>query len=138
MANLTDGGKGALTFPDYVRKGISNKRKGTKLSEETKLKISLSRKGIIFSKEHKEKLAAARRKRITTQETRNKMSQTSLGKINIKKFILTDPNGIEYTTENGLTSFCREHGLVSQNFHKVLNGERKHSNGWRIRRYEKQ
>lgn len=136
LANLTDGGKGALTFPDYVRKMVSEKRKGFKHSEETKKLISESRKGMVFSEEHKSKLKAARAKRTITQETRQKASNTSTGKINIKKYILTSPEGVEYTTENGLSDFCRKHGLIVTLMSKVAQGKRKHHKGWKAKRNE--
>lgn len=134
LANLTDGGRGALTFPDYIQKKASEKRKGRKLSDETKKLISESRKGIIFSDEHKKKLSEARKNRITTQETRQKTSNTSTGKINIKRYVLTSPEGIEYTTENGLSDFCRKHGLQPSNFMKVLSGKRRNQKGWTIKK----
>ena len=62
------------------------------------------------------------------------MSQTSKGKINIKRYKLTDPDGIEYTTTNGLVNFCEKNNLTSTNLMKVLKGDRKHHKGWTIER----
>lgn len=44
------------------RDKISNKLNGTKISEETKLKMSLSRKGKKFSEEHKRKISENNKK----------------------------------------------------------------------------
>jgi hypothetical protein len=133
LKNLTDGGEGSInTIP-----GLSDKLKlihtGSKRSEETKKRMSDARKGIKFSDEHKKNLSTSRKKRITTIETREKCSKTSKGKINIKKYILIDPQGKEYITENGLTLFCQERGLKHTNFFKVLKGERSHVSGWKIK-----
>ena len=105
-----------------------------KHSDETKKKISEIRKGIKFSEEHKKKLSIARKKRITTYKTRQKMSKSSKGRINIKKYKLIDPNGIEYITTNGLAKFCEENNLTSSNLMKVLKGDRNHHKGWTIKR----
>jgi len=136
LKNLTDGGEGAInTIP-----GLSEKLKkihtGSKRSQSTKDKMSLAREGIVFTEEHKNNLSIARKKRITKIETRIKASKTSKGKINIKKYKLTDPDGKEYVTENGLTVFCEQHCLCSPNFYKVLKGERNNVCGWKIQRIE--
>ena len=60
------------------------------------------------------------------------MSIASKGKINIKTYKLTDADGNEYITENGLSVFCEQHNLTSANLMKVLKGQRKHHKGWRI------
>ncbi len=133
LKNLTDGGEGAInTIPGLAEK-LKKIHTGTKRSEETKKRMSDARKGIKFSDEHKKNLSASRKKRVTTIETREKCSKTSKGKINIKKYILIDPQGKEYVTENGLTSFCQERGLKHTNFFKVLKGERTHVSGWKIK-----
>jgi CRISPR/Cas system CSM-associated protein Csm2 small subunit len=131
LYNLTNGGDGAIaTIP-----GISDKLRavhlGKKRSEDTKKRMSLARKGIKFSAEHKKNLSVARKKRVTKIETRLKMSASSIGKINTKSFKLTSPDGIEHITTNGLSAFCREHGLTSANIIKVCNGQRDNHKGWR-------
>jgi len=83
-----------------------------------------------FSKKHKKNLSIARKKRITKPETRIKCSKTSKGKINIKKYKVTDPDGNIFITENGLSVFCEEHNLTPSNMIKVANGERKNHKGW--------
>lgn len=131
--NLTDGGDGCSMTPEQ-QKIAAAKRTGQKRSVETRRKISKAKKGMKFSKKHKENLSKARRKRIIKEETKIKMSKSSKGKINIKKYKLVDPKGLEHITTNGLVDFCREHDLSSANLHKVLNGERKHHKGWKIER----
>jgi NUMOD3 motif len=68
-----------------ARKGQKSSRKGVKLSEESKKKISLSRgsDGRRFgphTEETVQKLKEARAKQIFTDETRKKMSETKKGK----------------------------------------------------------
>jgi group I intron endonuclease len=134
LSNLTDGGRGSKTFSKKLHKKCAQSRKGQKRSEETRKKISEAKKGMKFSDEHKENLSKARKKRVTTEETKKRMSKSSEGKINIKKFELTDPDGNKYITENGLTQFCKKHNLNRANLVRVANGERKHSKGWKCQR----
>jgi len=86
LVNMTDGGDGTTNHSPEVIKSISEKLKGrirsaeavekqrltkigTKLSNETKLKISNSHKGKVFTEEHKEKLSEkAKRPRHTTRK----------------------------------------------------------------------
>ena len=135
LKNLTDGGEGAInTIP-----GLSDKlrkiHKGSKRTQKTKDKISKSRLGIKFSEEHKKNLSIARKKRVTKLETRQKASKTSKGKINIKKYILIDKNGVEHVTSNGLTLFCEQNNLTRPNLLQVLSGKRSHHKGWTIKPY---
>lgn len=132
LCNLTDGGRPDV--PKAARKAAKKVNTGSKRSLESRKRMSQARLGMKFTKEHKKNLSIARKKRIITKKTRLKTSKTSTGRINIKKFILTDPSGIEYTTTNGLTQFCKQHGLCAGNFSKVLNGERLHQKGWKIKR----
>lgn len=136
LKNLTDGGDGGIMAIPGISEKIRQAHLGKKRSEETKRKISESNKGKKFTKEHKKKLSIARKKRKTTQATRDKCSKTSKGKINIKKFEMTDPDGKVYITENGLTVFCEEHGLTKANVVKVADGERKHHKGWTVKRLD--
>tara|TARA_Y100000310_G_C20657846_1_gene802965 strand:+ start:307 stop:981 length:675 start_codon:yes stop_codon:yes gene_type:complete len=131
LCNLTNGGEGGKGMTAAMQKAAAEKRRGQKKSKETKRKISKSKKGKTFSAQHKKSLSKAW-KRTTEQKQKQakKCSQTSKGKINIKKFLCTDPSGKTYTTHNGLTSFCEKHGLTIANLSKVANGERKHHKGW--------
>ena len=126
LCNLTDGGEGTLGLKvpqerkelySKMYKGVSrseedklkmrkpktsgtNSLKGTKLSEEHKLKLSLhfkgkkrepfteehrlnlslAKKGKTFSDEHRRKLSDTLRLRVVTEETRAKMRISHLGK----------------------------------------------------------
>ncbi len=128
--------RNANASPEEKKKWAESKR-GLKRSAETKRKISESNKGREFSKEHKEKLSIAWRKRIVTEETRRKCSETSSGRINIKKFRCTSPDGTEYVTDHGLCDFCRKHNLQHSNMVKVANGERPRHKGWICSRMER-
>lgn len=134
LKNLTDGGEGWSHITPELSEKLSKIRTGTKRSKETKKRMSEARLGIKFSEEHKRNLSISRKKRVTKLETRQKASKTSKGKINIKQYILVDPDGKEYTTTNGLKFFCEQHDLNHPNFFKVLNGERTHVKGWTIKR----
>ena len=124
---------------EITRQRISQSKKGTKWghhTQETKKIMSDKKKGIKFSVEHKKNLSIKRKLRITTQETKNKIRKSSKGKINIKKYILINSDGIEYITTNGLTLFCEQHNLNRPNLLKILKGERKTSKGWTIKNYK--
>ncbi len=136
LKNLTEEGEGWKHITPELSKKLSKSRTGTKLSQVNKDKIRASKKGKKFSEEHKNNLSIARKKRVTKIETRIKTSNTSKGKINIKKYILIDPDGKEYITEQGLTMFCEQHGLCAPNFSKVLKGERNNVCGWKIQRID--
>jgi len=136
LTNILDGGRRWLNGPsEEQRNKIRIAHLGKKRSLETRRRMSESQTGRKFSQEHKKKLSIARRKRVTTDETRRKLSLSRKGKVNIKKYILIDPNGIEYVTTEGMTKFCEDHGLSTPNIHKVLTGERKNHKGWKIREY---
>lgn len=109
---------------------------GKPRTELTKKRISESNKGKTFSDEHKKKLSVARRKRSISIETRRRCSATSKGRINIKKYILTDPNGEEHLTEHGLSDFCRKHELTASLIIKVAKGERQHHKGWTAKKLD--
>lgn len=134
LKNLTDGGDGGIMSISGIGEKIRQANLGRKRSEESKKKMSESRLGMKFSEEHKKNLSVARKNRITTQETRDKASKTSKGKINIKNYKLTDPEGNIHITEFGLTKFCEENNLNRPNFFKVLKGERDNVMGWKIER----
>lgn len=140
LARGGDGGNrngGKLT--EESRRRISESKTGTHWghhSEETKKRMSEVRMGIEFSEEHKKKLCEKRRQRIISDETRKKASQTSRGKINIKQYELTDPDGNTYITTEGLTKFCEDHNLSVGNLSNVISGKRSHHKGWTIKRME--
>jgi hypothetical protein len=133
LKNLTDGGEGAINTIPGLSEKLRKIHTGSKRSKETRKKISEAKLGVKFSDEHKKNLSIARKKRITKLETREKTSKTSKGKINIKEYILIDPNGVEHVTTNGLKLFCEQHDLTHPNFFKVLSGERTHVKGWTIK-----
>jgi len=136
LKNLTDGGDGGIMSIPGVSEKIRKAHLGSKRSEETKKKMSEARIGMKFTDEHKENLSIARKKRKTTQATKDKRSKTSKGKINIKKFEMTDPDGNIYITENGLTLFCEKNNLSGANILKIIKGERKHHKGWTAKRLD--
>lgn len=124
----------ALWDEPAMRATWTNSRAGRVLSDETKKKIGDANRGRVFSDDHKNKLSVARRKRKTKPETRRKRSRTSTGKINIKQYLLIDPDGNEHTTPRGLTDFCR--GLTASLMSKVINGQRPHHKGWTGKRLD--
>lgn len=147
LCNLTEGGdlppsrKGWKLSEETKRRisesksGKNNPHYGKKFSKEHRENISNGKTGVMFSEEHKKNLSIARRKRKITTETRNKTSKTFTGKINIKTYRLTDPNGKEYITEKGLTQFCKEHHIPRSSISLVLNGTKENWKGWKIHDY---
>lgn len=130
LYNLTGGGEGCSS--SFLKKARA-KRINCKHSEETKRKISQANKGKSFTAEHKSNLTKAWKKRPPMSvESRTKQSNTAKGSINIKKYRLISPEGVEHITHNGLTLFCEQHNLQSSVLHKVLIGERIHHKGWKI------
>ena len=59
---------------------IATTRRGTKQTQETKLKIAESRTGRKMSDEHKAKIAAARKGKKQTEETKQKIAESRTGK----------------------------------------------------------
>lgn len=120
--NLTEGGDGGDTSTFRLYKKASEAtlqkmreaRQGFswgKHSQETKDFISRLHKGRVFSDAHKEHLSEARKCREISDETRKKMSESSKGRVNIKTYRVSDPEGNEFITQRGLTDFCRQHDL---------------------------
>lgn len=133
LTNLTDGGEGGKGFTAEINKRAALKRIGLKRSDETKRKMSEQKKGIPLTPSHKDALKKAWETRTPfPPEHYQKISELNRGKINIQKYKLIDPNGIEHITENGLTDFCREYNLTAQVLHKTLSGERSHHKGWKL------
>jgi len=133
LKNLTDGGEGGKGMTEETRKKLSLIRLGKKLPPETCKKISESKLGIPFTDQHKRSLKKAWKTRPPMPlDWGERLSKLNRGKINIKKFTLLSPTGELITTKNGLTDFCREHGLSPGNLHKTLNGERDNHKGWKL------
>lgn len=133
LTNLTDGGEGGKGFTAEINKRAALKRTGLKRSDETKKKLSDLKKGIPLTQSHKDALKKAWETRTPlSPEHYQKISDLNRGKINIQKYRLLDPNGMEHITENGLTDFCREHRLSSPLLHKTLTGNRPHHKGWKL------
>ena len=85
LANLTDGGEGALHSEETKQRigkalmGNTNSR-GVCPTEATRNKISKSLLGRQFSKEHRKKLKEAGQRRILSEEIKQKISKTLTGK----------------------------------------------------------
>lgn len=73
--------------------------------------------------------------KFNSEEFRIKMSKT-ITEISVskrKKYIATDPNGIEHFVD-GLKPFCRIHGLNAGCMTNIADGKRKTYKGWTIKR----
>jgi len=136
LKNLTEGGEGGKGFTPEINKRGALKRTGIPRSSETRQRISNAKKGIPLSTNHKKSLQKAWKNRTPfSAEHYQKISQLNKGIINIKKYIVQSPSGELFTTEHGLTEFCREHGLDARNLiHTKPNGNRKYHKGWKILR----
>jgi hypothetical protein len=85
-ANISAGLKRRhFVHPPEVLERIAEKKRGTRLSEETKAKMSASHKGKKKSPEHVAKVAAANRGRIVSPETRAKLSAAAKARHAAKK-----------------------------------------------------
>lgn len=134
LKNLTEGGEGGKGFTDEINKRGAMKRRGLKKSAQTIQRISDAKKGIKLSDTHKLALKKAWETREPfSAEHYQKISELNRGVVNIKQFIVLSPVGTKYTTDRGLTDFCREHGLDARNLINTKpNGNRIHHKGWKI------
>lgn len=78
--NSTTGGERGFSNHDYVKRKISYKNKGKKLTSEQKEKISRMQKGVPKSEEMKNKVSNTLKGHTVSEETRNKISKAILGK----------------------------------------------------------
>jgi group I intron endonuclease len=133
--NLNQSALGTVgKLSDETRALLSCLRTGHQPSDDTKRRIGEAHRGRPKSDDHCEALKKAwNRTPEQLSVASQKASQTSKGRINIKRYVCISPDGEEYVTDRGLTVFCEEHGLSAPNLHKVLKGERPHHRGWRIR-----
>lgn len=106
--NMTYGGDGTL---------------GHKPSEETRKKMSESsfnkgKPGFFRDKKH-------------TKESIEKSKRYGVDNGNSKKWLLTNPDGIQLCVI-GLLTFCKENGLHDSLLRKVAWGQRSHHKGWKM------
>jgi len=133
LKNLTEGGEGGKGFTDETQRLAGLKRRGIKLSDEHRKRISESKLGVKLTDSHKKSLKKAWKTRPPMPPDWGEMlSKINTGKINIKRFLVRSPTGEIFTTETGLTDFCRHHNLNVKNLHKTKDGTRKHHKGWSI------
>lgn len=132
LKNLTDGGDGdSNPLPETIAKRVASNT-GKKRSIESKRNISESKMGMIFSESHKANLSKSwDYNKHFSPEINMKISNTSTGKVNIKKYMCISPEGIEHITDRGLTQFCKENGLLQPLMSKVALGQRSHHKGWK-------
>lgn len=133
LKNLTEGGEGGKGFTAEQQRLAGEKRRGMKRSHETRLRISNAKKEIPLSTDHRQALVKAWETRTPLSVEHYQMiSKLNRGVINIKKYLVQDPSGNEFITENGLRDFCRTHSLTCTLLHKTLDGSRPHHRGWKI------
>lgn len=123
LLNLTDGGDGCsgMLVRKETRELISRKNKGKEIKEETRKKNSINNAKYWTGKIRSKKTIKA------LKSARNKQPKY-LKKI--MNYIIIDPNGKEYRTKNGLSDFCKEHGLQRSKMVLVAQGKRKHHRNW--------
>lgn len=120
-----------------IKYGGNNKR----LSEETKLKISISNKGKTITEETRKKLSDSHKGWVPSEETRQKWRDAFSGKrpsektiqgsieYNQKTFTLLSPDG-ELVTFTNMKKFCLENNLSNSKLCLVAKGVRKTHKGW--------
>jgi len=124
----------------YNLKDGGNNRK---LSEETKLKISISNKGKKVSDETRKKLSESHKGWIPSEETRQKWRDAFSGKrpsdntiqgaieYNQKTFTLLSPDG-DLVTFTNMKKFCNDNDLSNSKLCLVASGKRKTHKGWTL------
>ncbi len=114
---------------------------GMRHTPEARAQMSISRKGkpahnrgTTHKPETIEKIRLAGIGRVPSPETLAKMSiKGSAAKASSRKtYILTSPDGIEYTVV-GIRQFCKEHHLDRSTLLKVAKGKYSHHKGWKAR-----
>ena len=115
--------------------GKPGSRLGQKKSPEEIEHHRQSLTGYKHTDETRRKVAEANRGRVHSIETKEKMRLAALGHAptRIKAFIVTAPDGTEYTVNGGLPPFCKERGLSSSTLVQVAKGNRTHHKGWTAR-----
>lgn len=104
--NLTDGGDGKRGYrvSDETKRKISKSLKGKPLTDDTKAKISAIKKGVKFTDQHR-------------------ANKSSTWKV-------IHPDGTECVLVN-MEQFCRDNGLNSSTMSQVAKGNRPHHKGYR-------
>ncbi len=120
-----------------IKNGGDNK----KLSEETKLKISISNKGKKRTKETIKKLSDSHKGWVPSEETKQKWRDAFGGKkpsdntinaaieANQKEYTLLNPDG-ELITFINMAKFCKENNLSNSKLCLVASGKIKSHKGW--------
>lgn len=113
--------------------GKDNPLYGVPRSEEVKRKISEKNKGRKWSEESKLKLKES--KRNISDETRKKLSNSHRGQVSWNNdsgsylYKVTNPQG-EVKIVKGLGKYCRENNLLPGGLYKVASGKRKQYRGY--------
>lgn len=128
--NLKIGGKNSRLSEETKRK-ISNSHKkrwedGQRISEETRYKLSESHKGWIPSEETKEKWRRCFSGKKPSEKTR-------LGAIkhHQKTYTMKNPFG-EIVTFTNMKEFCKENELCNSKLCLVASGKRRNHKGWTL------
>jgi hypothetical protein len=133
LTNISTGGKYDKNILDKIKLGHGTK----KISNETRLKISLANKGRIKTEEERKKLSISHTGKKLSEKTKLKLSNiNSVPKPNIRKtFEIISPNGIVYIT-NHLEEFCIQHGLNYNSMTALSRGKRKTNNhkNWKCKK----
>ena len=77
--------RGKMSEETKLKISLSNKGRPNPISEETKRKLSESLKGRKFTVEHKSKIGVANTRRILTEETKQRISKSNSGKTRTKE-----------------------------------------------------
>jgi group I intron endonuclease len=118
---------------EETRYRLSESHKRKSPSPETRAKLSAINKGKKLTPEHRAKIGSSNSGKIASIEARRKMSESAKRRV-AKQFILTDPNGIEYSIM-GLCRWCRENGFDQSRMSKIIKNGGTYK-GWKCRRLE--
>lgn len=131
-----------------TRKLMSEAKKGRKLTEEHKQKISkgVLRAGYRVSESHKEVLRNSMTNRVLSSKTKLKLREANIGKKHSEDTKVKMSISHSKPKNNTIYSFINNDGLVLEDtiynlkkrynlgskIYLVLNGKRKHHKGWRL------
>ena len=114
-----------------IRKQISDKLRGQKLSEETRRRMSVARKGnVIISEKQKQIISITQKNRVRTIEERERIRLGAMRKFEFKN----TKNGETFIVEDGFENFCEKYGLNTIAMRGSLTKKKINKNGWSVRR----
>jgi hypothetical protein len=120
--------KGAILANEAFRKRLKEKGQTEKELEYREVRIAKCKEGLhrVPHKQHTKDVISQKKK----QHLSNKSNHPLWG---YTTYVVTDPNGNEYTVSEGWKDWCISRDLSSSNLRAVALGKRNHCRGWKAR-----